>query len=236
MPRPKLHDADLRARLLDRTAQTVADHGIGALSLRTLAAAEGTSTTAVYSLFGGKPGLLAALHGRAFALFSEAQHRIQRDEDPIQTLISMGLTYGEWALANPHLYQVMFGSGLAQYVQDPDQMAMSGGTFDALLDLVGEAEARGALVGDTRLIAFALWSTIHGSVSLIIAGFGPQESDAVRKTIQGVVRTTIRCYQPNPAPLRPNAPHPGVPHPSQTHHPRNHTEQGRVDTGPIGRH
>ena len=67
MPRPKVHDAALRLRLLECAGATLSTRGLAALSLRTLAADVGTSTTAVYALFGGKPGLLAALHAEAFA-------------------------------------------------------------------------------------------------------------------------------------------------------------------------
>jgi AcrR family transcriptional regulator len=67
VPRPKVHDAALRLRLLECAGATLSTRGLAALSLRTLAADVGTSTTAVYALFGGKPGLLAALHAEAFA-------------------------------------------------------------------------------------------------------------------------------------------------------------------------
>ena len=56
VPRPKVHDAALRARLLECAGATLSTRGLAALSLRTLAADVGTSTTAVYALFGGKPG------------------------------------------------------------------------------------------------------------------------------------------------------------------------------------
>jgi len=54
VPRPKVHDAALRLRLLECAGATLSTGGLAALSLRTLAAEVGTSTTAVYALFGGK--------------------------------------------------------------------------------------------------------------------------------------------------------------------------------------
>ena len=64
MARPKVHDEVLRGRLLERARTLLSSQGPAALSLRTLAADVGTSTTAVYALFGGKPGLLEALTAR----------------------------------------------------------------------------------------------------------------------------------------------------------------------------
>ena len=66
MARPKVHDEALRGRLLERARAVLSADGPAALSLRTLARDCETSTTAVYSLFGGKPGLLTALFDDAF--------------------------------------------------------------------------------------------------------------------------------------------------------------------------
>ena len=64
--RPKVHDEVLRDRLRARAAELLSAHGVTGLSLRTLAADVGTSTTAVYALFGGKPGLVKSLVDDAF--------------------------------------------------------------------------------------------------------------------------------------------------------------------------
>ena len=61
MPRSKIHDEALRVRLLDAAGALLAAEGPDALSVRRIATEVDTSTTAVYSLFGGKPGLLRAL-------------------------------------------------------------------------------------------------------------------------------------------------------------------------------
>ena len=58
MPRPKTHDDALRRRLLERAGELLSTEGPGAVSLRKIATDVNTSTTAVYSLFGGKPALL----------------------------------------------------------------------------------------------------------------------------------------------------------------------------------
>ena len=52
VPRTKVHDAALRSRLLECAGATLSAGGLAALSLRSLAAEVGTSTTAVYALFG----------------------------------------------------------------------------------------------------------------------------------------------------------------------------------------
>jgi AcrR family transcriptional regulator len=61
VPRPRTHDDALRDRLLDVAAATVSTGGLTVLSLRSLAAEVGTSTSAVYALFGGRAELVKAL-------------------------------------------------------------------------------------------------------------------------------------------------------------------------------
>ena len=69
MPRPKTHDDALRRRLLERAGELLSTEGPAAVSLRKIATDVNTSTTAVYSLFGGKPALLEALYDEAFHRF-----------------------------------------------------------------------------------------------------------------------------------------------------------------------
>src|SRR3954447_14581577 len=66
MPAVKSHDAALATRLVDEAGRLLSAEGASALSLRRLAAATGTSTMAVYTLFGDKQGLLAAMYWAGF--------------------------------------------------------------------------------------------------------------------------------------------------------------------------
>ena len=112
VPRPKVHDAALRLRLLECAGATLSTRGLAALSLRTLAADVGTSPTAVYALFGGKPGLLAALHAEAFARLGARLNAVPLGADPVEDLVALGRAYRDAALADPHFYEVMFGGAL----------------------------------------------------------------------------------------------------------------------------
>lgn len=73
MARPPLYDDALRDRLLAATAEMVDDKGPERISLRDIAQNAGTSTSAVYALFGGKAELLVSVIEHGFASFGEAQ-------------------------------------------------------------------------------------------------------------------------------------------------------------------
>jgi AcrR family transcriptional regulator len=153
VPRRRTHDDALRLRLLDRAAQLVAENGPDQLGLRELAADAHTSTTAVYSLFGGKDALLSALADTAAARFTERLSAAPSDD-----LVALGLAYRDAALAQPHLYSLMATPGL-----------------DAMRGAAGDDLGR------------ALWSTVHGLVSLELAGGlpGGEFERAVRALLAG---------------------------------------------------
>lgn len=170
MPRPKIHDDELRTRLLERAGRIVAMEGIEALNLRALAGAEGTSTTAVYALFGGKAHLLSALHGGAFRSFGEAQRRAVTGDDALVDLSSLGASYHAWAIANPWLYIVMFSGALTGVEPVADEATEA---IAPLLATVTRLVDEGQFLGDPLTIALSIWGMAHGIVSLELSGVSP---------------------------------------------------------------
>ena len=167
MPRPKLHDDALRIRLLDTAGALLTSQGPDALSLRRLAAAAGTSTSAVYALFGGKPGVLRALFIEVFTRFAAHLDMVTPSDDPLADLLAIGRAYRASALDDPHLYAVMFGSPVPGFEPTPQDYAHAEATFTLVLDTVRRAVAAGLLRDeDPGLIATALWANVHGLVSL----------------------------------------------------------------------
>jgi len=169
--RPKLHDEALWVRLLDTAAALLTSEGPDALSLRRLAAAAGTSTSAVYALFGGKPGILRALFIEAFSRFKAHLDKVKPSGDPRADLVSLCHAYRASALADPHLYAVMFGSPVPGFEPAAQDYAHAEATFIPLLDTVRQAAAAGLLRdADPGVIATALWANVHGLVSLELRG------------------------------------------------------------------
>ncbi|TDD72699.1 TetR/AcrR family transcriptional regulator [Jiangella aurantiaca] len=196
MGRPRLHDDALRDRLLERAAATVSSDGVAALNLRALAAEAGTSTAAVYSLFGGKPGLVSALYKQVFARFAERLAAVGVSDDPVADIVQLGHAYRENALADPHGYRVMFGGELRP--ADVGRRAARSGarTFEPLLKAVRRAVRAGAFPKrpPAESIATALWANVHGLVSIELGDFMPREGDpaavfeaAIRANVSGWV-------------------------------------------------
>jgi AcrR family transcriptional regulator len=166
------HTAELAVRLVDEAGRILSGEGAAALTLRRLAAATGTSTMAVYTLFGDKQGLLAAMYREGFARLGAALEDAGRDsDDPLDALARLGLAYRQTALANPHLYDLMFGRPVTTFVPDADAQAVADAAYRPLVNAVGRCLDAGALVGpEAERIAFYLWAVSHGMVSLELAG------------------------------------------------------------------
>jgi AcrR family transcriptional regulator len=187
-----VHDETLRLTLLDRAAAIVFDSGVDALSLRRLAAAANTSTTAVYSLFGNKAGLVEALFGEAARRFAARLATVEPTDDPAADMVRLGIAYRDYALTDPHLYSIMFVRPRDKgHEKDHDREAAA--TIAPLVDAVRRAQEAGQLVaGPPERIALACWGVAHGLVSLELAGNVPPPldipagyADALRAMVAG---------------------------------------------------
>lgn len=192
MPRPKLHDDALRIRLLDTAGAMLTSEGPDALSLRRLAAEAGTSTTAVYSLFGGKPGVLRALFVEAFTRFGAHLDTVAPSSDPLADILALGRAYRASAKADPHLYTVMFGSPVPGFEPAPEDWAHAEATFTPLLDAVRRGVAAGLLRDvDPGLISTALWAIVHGLVSLELGKAMPAQAGAPADVFETAIQANL---------------------------------------------
>src|SRR3954454_777178 len=172
VPAVKAHTADLATRLVDEAGRILSREGAGGLSLRRLAAATDTSTMAVYTLFGDKQGLLAAMYRAGFERLGAAEvAAVDGVTEPLAALAELVYAYRRAALDNPHLYDLMFGRPVAAFEPGPADKAVADATFRPLVDAVQRCLDSGVLVGhDAERIAFYLWAVTHGMVSLELAG------------------------------------------------------------------
>lgn len=190
MGRVKTYDDDLRLRLLDEAGALLAAEGPAALTLRRVAAQAGTSTTAVYSLFGDKDQLLAAMYTEGFARLGRALVRA-RSGAPLEALGHLGMAYRRAALASPQLYPLMFGgaapSSGAQVVADA--------AFSPLVEAVQACLEEGSLRGGTAEgIATYLWAVSHGLVSLELAGLVTGTAKARTLAYQEALTASVVAY------------------------------------------
>src|SRR3954447_2570420 len=121
---------ELRTALLEAAADLIATAGPGSLTLRRAAEEVGTSTMAIYTNFGGMPGLRQAVRREGFARLSARLAAVHPSDDPLADLGRVCLAYYQNATADPDLYRVVF---MEEAVSEADAVIGS----DAFECLVG---------------------------------------------------------------------------------------------------
>ncbi|MEV7603853.1 TetR-like C-terminal domain-containing protein [Paenarthrobacter sp. NPDC089322] len=187
MARPIVHDHLVQQRLLAVTAELVDREGPARVTLRDVAAAANTSTTAVYSLFGGKAQLLRAAVDEGFRSFGASQQEAAPDG-----LRGLGRAYRAWALEHPALYRLMFGGALAAYVDCSPTPEVASGSMLPLLEAVTQGQEAGRLRrDDPATVAMTIWGQVHGLVSLELAqvdNHGTDWGGIYEAALEGVAR------------------------------------------------
>jgi len=173
--------AEQRRRLVAVTLQRLDERGVEALRARELSAEVGASTQALYTLFGGMPGLIEAAVGEGFVGLAGHVDAVPESDDPVADHLVRGWAYTDWALAHPQLYRVMFGvtdPALRHHVAVEATLAgahLAGGDGRTALDvLVRSVEqmivAERLRPADALPVARQFLSATHGYVLLELAG------------------------------------------------------------------
>lgn len=206
--------------MLDEAARITTEEGVEGLSARRLSTAVNTSTTAIYTLFGGMDGIRFALYRRAADSYYESMSALKYDaENPLKFMDQVMLMYRRWALANPNLYNILFGGALKLDHSMPEShggVPQSDLQFAADLakpptQAVHRAIELGQLpIPDDRVPTFLIssWACMHGLVSVEInaatngiqSGLpGVSEAEFGEplyvETIRSITRGLIQTYQ-----------------------------------------
>ncbi|MFD0919533.1 TetR/AcrR family transcriptional regulator [Saccharopolyspora rosea] len=193
MGRPRTHDEALRRTLLRLAATVVCEGGVHALSLRRLASDAGTSTTAIYSLFGNKAGLVHGVFQDAAKRLSDHLAAVENTDDPAEDVVRLGLAYREYALANPQLYAIMFSDRFTELDLSTEQKDEAAETFEHLVAAIRRAQADGRFKpAPVEHVAISCWGMAHGLVSLELSESIPPGldlaagyEDALRSVVAG---------------------------------------------------
>jgi AcrR family transcriptional regulator len=178
-----------RERLVAAAIRRLEERGPESLQARALTADIGASTQAIYTCFGGMPGLLEAVVAEGFSGLTDAVLAVPASDDPVADFFAQGWAYTDWARAHPQLYRLMFGAGGTPVqlrsgisMQPGGRLATSAEGLAAAEVMVGSL-ARVVAAGridpvDPIVAAAQHLSATHGFILLALAGaFGdPDEA------------------------------------------------------------
>ncbi|MGH3948334.1 MAG: WHG domain-containing protein [Pseudonocardiaceae bacterium] len=169
----------LRSLILDTASTLLEAEGPSALTMRRISSEVGCSTTVLYTMFGGKPGIAEGLWCEGFDRLKVALAEVE-GPDPLSRLAAMGRTYRTNALANRSYYAVMFQRPIPGFEPSPEAYETSLAPLLVLTDAVADCIESGVFrPGDPAHIAGVLWAAAHGAVSLELAGYeGAHDAEA----------------------------------------------------------
>ncbi|WP_242911441.1 TetR/AcrR family transcriptional regulator [Actinomadura terrae] len=165
---PRKSDPGVRVMLIDIAARLLAEEGPQALTTRRVAAEAGSSTMAVYTHFGAMSGLVRAMVHEGFARLKRYFDAITETDDPVSDMALLGRAYRHNALANSHLYTVMFGSSsLGGFTLSEDDRQHGRYTLAHAVEHAARCvRAARFRSGDPELVAHQMWSAMHGLITL----------------------------------------------------------------------
>ena len=159
--------------------------------MRRLAEEVGTTTRAIYAIFGSKEGLLSELYRRGADTFARLTEAVSRSEDPLEELLPLALSYRESALQHPNLYGLLFERSVPGFRPTDEDREHLRRSLHRLFDTVQRGVASGRLPArDPWALTNELWAIAHGLASLELQGcLGP--SDEAKRAWRNVVSVAV---------------------------------------------
>jgi AcrR family transcriptional regulator len=201
MGRPKEHDEATGEALLDAAEEIIQAGGVAALTVRGLADQVGTTTRAVYSLFGSRDGVLVALGARAFEMLGAGVRAAPESDDPPADLVEAGVSvFRPFVVEHPALFRIGFRGfvppELFAKFEAANRHALAG--LVAKVDRLDQADLLGGRSVDEAVFAFHAMCEglaemeLRSRFSLREEEREPRWRDALTALVAGWQSTTAR--------------------------------------------
>lgn len=184
---PRHPDPNLEERILAAASRLWARGGEKALTMRAVASAAQTTTPTVYERYRDRADILRALR-------METRRELFAALSLTRTLAEAVQGYLDFALNNPHGYEVLFDA-----VGKPPSLYEPWPSFKLMRQRL--ADRLGGTQRQHNRLMLAIWSLMHGTAMLIIRGgfegaLRTQAVHACLDTVEMVVRTSVRTKSP----------------------------------------
>lgn len=161
---------EMRKLIMAKSLELFLEEGIENVTIRRIAEKIEYSPATVYLYFKDKGEIINALHVEGFEKLYSMQVSLNSISDPIERLRQQGRVYIKFALENPGYYDLMFiAKSIAEDISETNLWDVGERSYQYLRDNVQDCINHGYF-GNTNIDAasFAMWSIVHGMVSLMI--------------------------------------------------------------------
>ena len=145
--------------MLSVAVELLVREGVAGFTTRSVARQAGTSTPAVYELFGDKRGLVREVFFEGFRLLRRRFENLADSDDPRSDLIQLVEIF---ISENPVLSEVMFSRPFTDFEPGPHELAASSSVRIFIVERVRRCVDAGLLRGDETDIAHVLVSLLQG--------------------------------------------------------------------------
>jgi AcrR family transcriptional regulator len=171
MPRPKQRTPQLRDRVLQTAVDMLTNNGVAGFTTRRVAEGAGTSTPAVYELFGDKAGLVREMFFEGFRMLYGRLDELGTSGDPRADLVAVIPILREFAQDNPALAHLMFSRPFAEFDPGPSERRAGADVREFIVARVRRCIDAGVVTGDPADIAHILLALAQGLISQQTAGW-----------------------------------------------------------------
>lgn len=189
------HHGDLSRRLRDEAIAMVRQDGLDALSMRKLAERVGVSQTAIYHHFSDKQALFCAMGEEGIQLFSGLLQEGLKGEATLEQRFERFVSiYVHFALANPELYELLFGRTTWKGQGEASEAfrGKARAAFRSYAEIIMDLQAEGYFSSDINPLRLAqvMWGTLHGLCRMYNDGlaFTPEDVEEISQYARGLLQ------------------------------------------------
>lgn len=162
---------EIRKLILDASMKLFVEEGFGSVTIRRIAELIEYSPTTVYLYFKDKDEIFYALHDVGFERMAAFNKNLDTIQNPLVRMHKMGENYLRFGMDYPEFYNLMFilGEPMKKISELGCDWKPGDAALGRLKETVTECMEKGYLAkGDPYQVSLAVWSFVHGLVSLAI--------------------------------------------------------------------
>jgi AcrR family transcriptional regulator len=194
---------ELKGKILQAAKELFMQKGFEDTSIRNIAEKIEYSPTTIYLYFKDKDDIFCELHKEGFTLLNQYFRPLGHVANPFERLKAINKAYITFALENGEFYDLMFiiRSPMNSIAKDDSDWEEGKRAFEFLVNTIKECIAQGYFQGmQAEIVAFTVWSMVHGIASLEIRNRCPvvdnlNEKDLARKASELVNLLLDRMHQ-----------------------------------------
>jgi len=171
MPRPKQRTLELRERVLQAAVDMLTTEGVAGVTTRRVAEEAGTSTPAVYELFGDKAGLVREMFFEGFRMLYRRLDELSSSGDPRADMIAVMPVLRGFGQDNPALARLMFSTAFAEFDPGPSERLAGAAVREFIVARVRRCTDARVIAGDPVDIAHVLLAVAQGLILQETAGW-----------------------------------------------------------------